>query len=244
MTTSRAWQSPPEVLGGQVALRSLSDHDVERVARRTVELLVDHVPAMPVLGGIREVDLTPVLRDALVAHRAWMASAGFDVSPRARVYQSGAGGPLSPSNVRRMLRVLRGQTNERREARGLNPLPHVTPHTLRRTYTSILLLASGGDVEYVMSQVGHADAETTMRIYSQLLKRAKRDHGKAFDSLVADARDTVLGSHGEPVNPSEKTDRSIPNWHTNLAQIAQKGAGRRSVRMGRHRNSVGLAGVF
>jgi integrase len=35
--------------------------------------------------GIREVDLTPVLRDELVAHRAWMASAGFDVSPRARV---------------------------------------------------------------------------------------------------------------------------------------------------------------
>jgi hypothetical protein len=68
------------------------------------------------------------------------------------------------------------------------------PHTLRRTYISILLLASRGDVEYVMDQVGHADAETTMRIYSQLLKRAKREHGKAFDSLVADARQTVLGT--------------------------------------------------
>ena len=34
--------------------------------------------------GIREVDLTPVLRDELVVHRAWMASAGFDVAaPRA-----------------------------------------------------------------------------------------------------------------------------------------------------------------
>ena len=184
---------------------------MERVARRTVELLVDHVPAMPVLGGIREVDLTPVLRDELVAHRAWMASAGFDVSPRARVYQSGAGGPLSPSNVRRMLRVLRGQTNERREARGLNPLPHVTPHTLRRTYISILLLASGGDVEYVMSQVGHADAETTMRIYSQLLKRAKRDHGKAFDSLVADARDRPWQPWGarEPIGEDGPVDPPI-----------------------------------
>jgi integrase len=47
-------------------------------------------------------------------------------------------------------------------------------------------------IEDVMAQVGHADAETTMRIYSQLLKRAKRDHGVAFDILVNEARDAVL----------------------------------------------------
>ena len=41
MTTSRALQSPAEVLGGQVALRSLSDYDLERVTRRTVELLAE-----------------------------------------------------------------------------------------------------------------------------------------------------------------------------------------------------------
>ena len=52
-----------------------------------------------------------------------------------------------------------------------------------------MLLASSGDVEYVMAQVGHADAETTIRIYSQLLKRAKRDHGTAFDTLVNEARE-------------------------------------------------------
>jgi integrase len=83
---------------------------------------------------------------------------------------------------------------------GLNPLPRVTPHSLRRTYISIMLLASGGDVEYVMAQVGHAAAETTMRIYSQLLKRAKRDHGRAFDTLVSEARDAVLGSGPEPTS--------------------------------------------
>ena len=38
-----------------------------------------------------------------------------------------------------------------------------------------------------------------MRIYSQLLKRAKRNHGTASDTLVNDARNAVLGSTPEPV---------------------------------------------
>jgi hypothetical protein len=37
-----------------------------------------------------------------------------------------------------------------------------------------------------------------MRIYSQLLKRAKRDHGAAFDTLVNEARDAVLGGGRHP----------------------------------------------
>ena len=32
--------------------------------------------------------------------------------------------------------------SERRDARGLRPLPAVTPHTLRHTYISILLLVT------------------------------------------------------------------------------------------------------
>jgi len=170
--------------------------------------------------GVREVDRTPVLRDELVAHRAWMVGEGMDVSPDALVFQTADGQPQTPSNVRRLLRVLRQRTNGRREAGGLNPLPHVTPHTLRRTYISILLLASRGDVEYVMDQVGHADAETTMRIYSQLLKRAKREHGKAFDALVADARQTVLGTReGVSGGPSLSGHRG--DWAHDWAQKAE-----------------------
>jgi hypothetical protein len=50
-----------------------------------------------------------------------------------------------------------------------------------------------------MAQVGHADAETTMRMYFQLLKRAKRNHATPFDTLVNDARNAVLGSRPQPV---------------------------------------------
>jgi hypothetical protein len=43
----------------------------------------------------------------------------------------------------------------------------------------------------------HADAETTMRIYSQLLKRRKRAaFGRRFDALVTDAQQ-ALGAVGD-----------------------------------------------
>jgi integrase len=89
------------------------------------------------------------------------------------------------------------RANQRRIEAGLPLLPdRLTPHSLRRTYISIALLASAGDVEWVMAQVGHADAETTMRIYSQLLKRRKRDaFGQRFDALVADARQALGEAH-------------------------------------------------
>ena len=68
-------------------------------------------------------------------------------------------------------------------------LPHTTPHTLRRTYISIALIANRFDVKFVMSQVGHADSAMTMDVYAQLEQRAKRSHGPSFDRLLAEARE-------------------------------------------------------
>ena len=42
----------------------------------------------------------------------------------------------------------------------------------------IALLANNFDVEWVMSQVGHADAKMTMDVYAALEQRLKRDHGR------------------------------------------------------------------
>jgi integrase len=183
-------------LVGALAYGGLRIGEACELRRRALRL---HVSRMDVEDaktptGIREVDLTPTLVHELTAHRTWMERTGHDVTAKARVFQSSLGTPIRPEGVRRLLRTLTARTNKRREIAGLNPLPRVTPHTLRRTYISIMLLASSGDVEYVMAQVGHADAETTMRIYAQLLKRAKRAHGTAFDTLVNEARDAVLGS--------------------------------------------------
>ena len=80
------------------------------------------------------------------------------------------------------------------QARGLPPLPHVTPHTLRRTYISIALLANNFDVLWVMGQVGHADSKMTLDVYAQVQQRVKRQHGAAFDRLVRRAREQLIGT--------------------------------------------------
>ena len=44
-----------------------------------------------------------------------------------------------------------------------------------------------------MSQVGHADSKMTMDVYAQLQQRVDREHGRAFDALVRQARDRLYG---------------------------------------------------
>jgi hypothetical protein len=73
-------------------------------------------------------------------------------------------------------------------------LPHTTPHTLRRTYISIALLANRFDVLWVMGQAGHADSKMTLDVYAQLQQRVKREHGRAFDTLVRRAREQLYGT--------------------------------------------------
>ena len=68
----------------------------------------------------------------------------------------------------------------------------MTPHTLRHTYISILLLVTD-NVLYVVGQVGHEDQDTTNRIYRHLI-RQRQQHGAAFDRVVAEAREAF----GEP----------------------------------------------
>ena len=47
-------------------------------------------------------------------------------------------------------------------------MPDVTPHSLRRTFIS-LLHAAGADVPYIMSQAGHTDPKMTLGLYAQVI---------------------------------------------------------------------------
>ena len=95
---------------------------------------------------------------------------------------------MTRQRVGAILHAAQALATEQIEAEGRPPMPTTTPHTMRRTYISIALLANGFDVKWVMSQVGHADSKMTMDVYAQLEQRVDRSHGTAFDELVRRAR--------------------------------------------------------
>src|SRR3954451_14028538 len=95
---------------------------------------------------------------------------------------------MTRQRVGKIVREAAAEATQRLEAKGLPPLPAVTPHTLRRTYISIALIANNFDVKWVMSQVGHDDSKMTLDVYAQLEQRVHRSHGTAFDELLRAAK--------------------------------------------------------
>ena len=148
--------------------------------------------------GIRHVEITPNLRDELLAYRADKVCRGYPTGAKIPLFCTRHGKRWDEGNVReRVLEPAVNLANKRLAEHGMPPLPHVTPHTLRRTYVSIMLLTSEFNITYVQHQVGHAESRMTLDVYNQLLDRRKREHGAAFDALLADARKTLYGpQHG------------------------------------------------
>jgi integrase len=140
-------------------------------------------------AGVRVVDLTPTLQELLSEYRTRTRHG----DPDDFVFPTAGGKQDNPSNVRgRFLAAAVEQANvELREA-GREPIGAVTPHSLRRTFIS-LLLAAGADVPYVMAQAGHADPKMTLGIYAQVIA-SKTDHGAALDGLVGASDWAATGS--------------------------------------------------
>jgi integrase len=82
-------------------------------------------------AGMRRVDLLPVLRDELLAHKAGAA----DIGPDALVFSSQTGGGRDKDTVRnRVLQPAIQRANENLTNRGDLPLPErLTLHGLRHT---------------------------------------------------------------------------------------------------------------
>ena len=121
-----------------------------------------------------------------------MSSAGRRLHPAADAVTRGLQTATAASRtVSRIASEASKLATQRLVKRGLPPLPNTTPHSLRRTYVSIALLANNFDVMFVMSQVDHADSKMTTDVYNQLQQCVKREHGKAFDALVRRARERL-----------------------------------------------------
>jgi integrase len=62
-------------------------------------------------------------------------------------------------------------------------LPHMTIHGFRHTHCS-LLFDAGEQIKVVQNRLGHSSAETTMNIYSHVMKNRKRETGNKFAAYM------------------------------------------------------------
>lgn len=147
-------------------------------------------------AGHRTIDLLPILVDELLALKA-----NTNPEPTALVFGSRTGAKQSYANIRgRVLAVAVEDANATLEAQGLPQLPEpLTPHSLRRTFISILL-ALGHEVPYVMEQAGHADPKVTLGIYARVMRRTPEDKAQ-LRALVEGTVWARLGADGaEPAS--------------------------------------------
>ena len=161
-----------------------------------------HIRDAKTQAGIREVQMTPALVQALVEHRDRADRSGQPTGPDAFVVSNRRGGRMDRHRVARIVTDATQVATDRRLGRGLPAIPRITPHSLRRTYISIALVANNFDVKWVMSQVGHTDSKMTLDVYAQLEQRIHRDHGTSFDHLLhqamTDASPAPIAADHEP----------------------------------------------
>jgi integrase len=164
------------------------------------------IPDSKTETGIREVEMSPVTAEAVVEHIDRLRRLGFPTGPDDYLIPNLRAGRMARNRVGQIIHEAAKLASGRLAEKGLPALPNTTPHTLRRTYISIALIANNFDLKYVMDQVGHADSTMTMDVYAQLQKRFKRSHGVNFDRLVREAADQVKalpgGDDDHPTEPS------------------------------------------
>lgn len=152
------------------------------------------IPDAKTEAGIREVQVSPDLLEEIVAHVDALRRVGLPTDGNAYLFCNRRGGRLRRQKINKIVREAAESASTQLVALGFPELPNTTPHTLRRTYISIALLANRFDVLWVMRQVGHADSKMTSDVYAQLQQRAERSHGEAFDELVRRARERLYGA--------------------------------------------------
>jgi len=125
------------------------------------------VRAAKTTAGIRTVNILPVLRDELTEYRAASHHTPLDL-----VFGTTRDTPQQMSNVRRrILTPAAHLANEQLRDAGAEVLPDgLTPHSLRRTFAS-LLFALGETPPYVMAQMGHTTPNLTLAIYARQMDR-------------------------------------------------------------------------
>lgn len=123
-------------------------------------------------GSVRTIDMEEPIMDMLrkVVRRNDKYKLQYrhlydDFHDKEFVFCRDNGYPFVPKNIlTRMERIL-GKTTIKK---------HATPHVFRHTHISMLTEA-GVDIATIMARVGHEDIETTMKIYTHVTNKMKKD---------------------------------------------------------------------
>lgn len=140
-------------------------------------------------GSTREVDMSDLVYETLLAHKA-------DVGERSEfVFSTAAGTPLHDRNVTRrvwypMLRYL--GLRERR--------PYQTRHT-----AATLWLAAGENPEWIAKQMGHTTTKMLFTVYSRYVPNLTRKDGSAMEKLLQAEFDN------NKTNPGPSHDSEAPH---------------------------------
>jgi integrase len=106
--------------------------------------------------------MLPALRERIVEHRL-----DYPSGPSEPAFPTRNGTGQRPDNIRsRILPPIHTRANELLAGEGRLPIAHMTPHTLRRTFASILA-AANVPPRRAMYLLGHTDAKFTLSVYRQ-----------------------------------------------------------------------------
>jgi len=123
-------------------------------------------------GEGREIDLWAELREELSTHKATTAHS----APNDYVFATSTGNADTRSNIARRLKraVKRANQTLADEEKDIPAIPlELSPHSLRRTFASLLYLRGENPV-YVMNQMGHTDPKLALRIYTKVMSEQRR----------------------------------------------------------------------
>lgn len=140
-------------------------------------------------AGLREIDLMPLLRDTLLAHRDNARTA----SPDDPVFPTRTGRHRDKDNLRfRVLTPALERADELLIERGRPPLPEgISPHKLRHTFAS-MLIACGEDPASVAYQLGHVHPAFTLRAYGHMMRRGSSERARLRAMVIGRRRLTRL----------------------------------------------------
>jgi integrase len=116
-------------------------------------------------GRGREIDLWPELCEELAVYKTQARHA----QPEDYVFATATGKADTRSNIAKRLKRAAERANQALAEHETPPIPSaLSPHSLRRTFASLLYLRGENPV-YVMHQMGHTDPKLALRIYTKVM---------------------------------------------------------------------------